>query len=218
MLGPIHPRLLQQGSGAGQPAAAHGPVAKHVPVIEATVRAARRPCSGAPAGSPHTPARSGRRRRPARGPGTAPHPGPPGPAPTRPRPERTRTPDGQPRRRRLAGPPGLAGSGPSSPTDDTAGAGRVPGVVVSGLATPAQSGPHGPGPGRLGKPSSSHVAGEALADLDYPSPGGAGGTDAPAMALALQCCRRRSDSPNHPVRVMTAHRSDAMLATGAQVL
>ena len=61
-------------------------------------------------------------------------------------------------------------------------------------------------------------AGEALADLDYPSPGGAGGTDAPAMALALQCCRRRSDSPNHPVRVMTAHRSDAMLATGAQVL
>ena len=69
----------------------------------------------------------GRRRRRTRGPGTAPHPGPPGPAPTRPRPGRTRTPDGQPRRRRrYAGPPGLAGSGPSSPTDDdTAGAGRV---------------------------------------------------------------------------------------------
>ena len=41
MLGPIRPRLLQQGPGAGQPPAAHGPIAEHVPVIQATVRAAR---------------------------------------------------------------------------------------------------------------------------------------------------------------------------------
>jgi len=41
VLGPIHPRLLQQGPGAGQPAAAHGQSPSTFPVIQATVRAAR---------------------------------------------------------------------------------------------------------------------------------------------------------------------------------
>ena len=112
-LGEPGQRLMQQAAGVA-PAAGHpdppSGQRRHRPQIR----------------SPLGPG-DGRRRRRTRGPGTAPHPGPPGPAPTRPRPGRTRTPDGQPRRRRrYAGPPGLAGSGPSSPTDDdTAGAGRV---------------------------------------------------------------------------------------------